>query len=110
MSTEFLSEFSYSVDREKEQTDMEDLIHFYERELQMDPDDEKEGDQTQMKINDCLEDFESEYQRVLQRGFHPSQAAYIHGLVEAYENELKDNKYFKVIFLSMQDASFIRLS
>ena len=95
MSTEFVSEFSYSADREKEQTDMEDLIHFYERELKIDQDDEKEGDKSQEKINDCQEDFKSKYQQVLQRGLHASQADYLHGLVEAYENEMKDNEYFK---------------
>ena len=40
MSTEFLSEFSYAGDLEKEKT-MEELIKFYEQELQIDPDDEK---------------------------------------------------------------------
>ena len=97
MSTEFLSEFSYSGDLEKEKT-MEELIKFYERELQIDSDDEKEGDESNMKINDCQEDFEDfefEYQQVLQKGFHPNQAAYFQGLVEAYENEIKENKYFK---------------
>ena len=93
MSTEFLSEFSYSGDLEKEKT-MEELIKFYERELQIDSDDEKEGDESNMKINDCQEDFESKYQQVLQRGLHASQADYLHGLVEAYENEMKD-EYFK---------------
>ena len=94
MSTEFLSEFSYAGDLEKEKT-REDLIKFYEQELQIDPDDEKERDQSHMKIKDCLEDFELEYQQVLQKGFHPNQAAYFQGLVEAYENEIKENKYFK---------------
>ena len=67
MSTEFLSEFSYSGDLEKEQTNMEDLIDFYERELQIEPDNEKKGDQPPKKINDCQEsqdDFELEYQQV----------------------------------------------
>ena len=96
MSTEFLSEFSYSGDLEKAQTGMEDLIDFYERELQIEPDNEKKVDQPPTKINDCQEsqdDFELEYQQVLQKGFHKSQAAYFQGLVEAYENEMKENKY-----------------
>ena len=92
MSTEFLSEFSYAGDLEKEKT-MEDLIKFYERELQIEPDHETEGDQSE--ITNCQEDFEFEYQQVLQKGFHPNQAAYFQGLVEAYENEIKENKYFK---------------
>ena len=92
MSTEFLSEFSYAGDLEKEKT-MEDLIEFYERELQIEPDHETKGDQSER--NNCQEDFEFEYQQVLQKGFHPNQAAYFQGLVEAYENEMKENKYFK---------------
>ena len=91
MSTEFLSEFSYSGDRETEKTGME----AYERELQIEPDNEKERDQTQVKRKDGEEDFELEYQQVLQKGFHTSQTAYFQGLVEAYENEMKENKYFK---------------
>ena len=92
MTTEFLSEFSYSGDQK---TDMEDLIKFYERELQIEPDDEKERDQTHGKINDFQEDFDLEYQKVLQKGIHTSQSSYFQGLVEAYENEMKENKYFK---------------
>ena len=91
MSTEFLSEFSYS---EKEKSGMEDLIKFYEREPPIEPDEAKKGNQTNMKINDCQEDFELNYQQVLQKGFHTSNQTYFQGLVEAYENEMKENKCF----------------
>ena len=65
--------------------DISDLISYYEAELNID----SFNDEEERNLSETDEDFDWEYQKLLQKSFGTS-SDYLHGLVTAYEEEMKE--------------------
>ena len=66
--------------------DISDLISYYEAELNID----SFSDEEERNLSETEEDFDWEYQKLLQKSFGTS-SDYLHGLVEAYEEEMNEH-------------------
>ena len=67
-------------------SDISDLISYYEAELNIESNSDDEG----KDVTEPYEDFDWEYEKLLQKSFGRS-SEYLRGLVEAYEDEMKEH-------------------